>query len=48
MDVAKQPQLYEDLCAEYEQLGRGITFDLGPHEMAMIYMIPGPRINWLW
>ena len=52
MDAAQHPQLYKDLCAEYKWLGKGIIFDLAASkclgEMALTYMIPGPRINWLW
>ena len=48
VEAAKEPQLYRDLCREYRHLGKGIIFDLAPHEMALTYMIPGNRINWLW
>ena len=52
VDAAQQPQVYEDMRAAYARLGHGIIFDLaarqGRGEMALTYMIPGPRINWLW
>ena len=48
LDVAKQPQLYQDLRAEYPHLGDGISFDLSAQGLAVTFTIPGPKVNWLW
>ena len=44
----RHPELLQRLAADYRSLFRGVTFDIADRCMALVEMIPGNRINWLW
>ena len=48
VEMDQHPELLQRLAADYRSLTRGVTFDIADRCMALVEMIPGNRINWLW
>ena len=48
MHVSENPELVAQVREAYKELGKGMYFDIAKRGHAVLYEVPGDRLNWMW
>ena len=48
MQASENPAVAAQLREMYKELGKAIYFDIARDSHAVLYELPGERLNWLW
>ena len=48
MDADDNPDVVAQIHATYPEMGRALYFDIEARSHAVLYTLPGQRLNWIW
>ena len=48
MHASENPAVASQLRETYKELGSALYFDIANESHAVLYELPGERLNWIW